>query len=154
MPYRRFDWHQHITEVWGEYMSVRAAVDRLKDAVARAPDFLNKDPVAREYLRDAHENLEATYIIRLFAAFEAALRSYDRAKRRDLSRRTDASVMIDEIGGKRGRGIQMGIRQRAHDVRLVRNYWAHESNADPGPMTVDAARARLQAYLHELPDEW
>ena len=39
--------------------------------------------------------------------------------------------MIDEIGGKRGRGIQMGIRQRAHDVRRVRNYWAHESDAGP-----------------------
>ena len=62
MPYRRFDWHQHITEVWGEYRSVRAAVDRLKDSVARAPDLLIKDPVAREYLRDAHENLEGTYI--------------------------------------------------------------------------------------------
>lgn len=62
--------------------------------------------------------------------------------------------MIDEIGGKRGRGIQMGIRQRAHAVRRVRNHWAHESNEDPGPMMVDEARARLQAYLHELPDEW
>ena len=154
MPYRRFDWHEHITEVWGEYRSARAAVDRLKAAVAATPDLLKKDPVAREYLRDAHRNLEGTYIVRLFAAFEAALRSYDRAKHNDPTRRTDASVMIDEIGGKRGRGIQMGIRQRAHDVRRVRNYWAHESDEDPGPMTVDEARARLQAYLHELPDEW
>jgi hypothetical protein len=65
MPYRRFDGHQHITEVWGESRSARAAVDRLKAAVAD-----------------------------------------------------------------------------------------HESDEDPAPMTVDAARARLQAYLHELPDEW
>ena len=62
--------------------------------------------------------------------------------------------MIDEIGGKRGRGIQMGVRQRAHEVRRGRNYWAHESDEDPGPMTVDEARARLQAYLHDLPDKW
>ena len=110
--------------------------------------------MARQYLRDARENLAGTYIVRLFAAFEAALRSYDRARHNNLDRRTEASVMIDEIGGKRGRGIQMGIRQRAHEVRLVRNYWAHESDDDPGAMTVDEARARLQAYLHELPDEW
>jgi hypothetical protein len=154
MPYRRFDWHQHITEVWGEYRSARAAVDRLKEAVAATPDLLKKDPVAREYLRKAHENLEGTYIVRLFAAFEAALRSYDRVKQNDPNRRTDASVMIDEIGGKRGRGIQMGIRNRAHEVRRVRNYWAHEEDAVPAAMTVDEARARLQAYLHELPDEW
>ena len=57
MPYRRFDWHQHITEVWGEYRSARAAVDRLKAAVAATPDLLKKDPVAREYLSDADKNL-------------------------------------------------------------------------------------------------
>ncbi|HEV3166770.1 MAG TPA: hypothetical protein VGZ22_22275 [Isosphaeraceae bacterium] len=118
------------------------------------PDLLKKDAVARECLLAAHENLEGTYIVRLFAAFEAALRSYDRAKHNDPGRETKAAVMIDEIGGKRGRGIQPGIRERAHEVRRVRNYWAHESDQDAEPMTVDEARARLQAYLHELPDEW
>jgi hypothetical protein len=141
-------------EVWGEYKSARTAVDRLKAALAATPDFLKGDRVAREYLRPADRNLEGTYIVRLFAAFEAALRSYDRAEHHDTTRKTDAATMIDEIGGKHGRGIQMGIRQRAHDVRQVRNYWAHEADANPGPMTIDEARARLQAYLHDLPDQW
>ena len=154
MPYRRFDWHQHITEVWGEYKSARTAVDYLKDAVVMRPDLLKKDSVAREYLDDMQKNLEGTYIVRLFAAFEAALRSYDRAWHRDPSRTTKASIMIDQIGGKRGRGIDVDIRQRAHEVLRVRHYWAHESDEDPGPMTIDAARARLQAYLSGLPDEW
>ena len=48
----------------------------------------------------------------------------------------------------------MAVRQGAHNVRLVRNFWAHETAADPGPLSVDAARARLQSYLAELPDEW
>ncbi len=154
MPYHRFDWHEHIKEVWGEYRSARAAVDRLKAAVAATPDLLKTDRVARDYLHEAHQNLDGTYIVRLFAAFEAALRSFDRAKHNDPARRTDASTMIDEIGGKRGRGIDMIVRQEAHEVRRVRNYWAHESDEDPGSMTVDAARARLQAYLSNLPDEW
>jgi hypothetical protein len=111
MPYRRFDWHQHITEVWGEYRSAKAAIDRLKVAVVATPDLLKKDPVAREYLHDAHKNLAGTDIVRLFAAFEAALRSYDRSKHGDPARRTDASVMIDEIAGKRGRGIQARVRR-------------------------------------------
>ena len=129
-------------------------MDRLKDQVAASPDILKSDDGTRAYLREANKNLEGTYLVRLFAAFEAALRSYDRTKNNDPNRRTDASVMIDEISGKRGRGIQMGIRQRAHEVRQVRNYWAHESDEDPGPMTIDEARARLQAFLHDLPDEW
>jgi hypothetical protein len=154
MPYRRFDWHEHIVEVWGEFRSARAAIDRLRVAVKETPDILKNDRVAREYLSQADENLDGTYIVRLFAAFEAALRSYDRAKHNDPARETKAAVMIDEIGGKRGRGIQPGIRERAHEVRHVRNYWAHEEDAVSAPMTVDHARARLQAYLHELPDEW
>jgi hypothetical protein len=143
MPYRRFDWHEHIADVWGEFKSARAAVDRLRSAVAATPDLLKNDHVARDYLSRADKNLDGTYIVRLFAAFEAALRSYDRAKHNDSSRETKAAIMIDEIGGKRGRGIQPGIRKRAHDVRQVRNYWAHEDDAVPAPMTVDQARASL-----------
>jgi hypothetical protein len=154
MPYRRFDRHQHLTEVWGEYRAARAAVDRLKVAVAATPDLLKRDDEARMYLSRAHAKLEGTYIIRLFAAFEAALRSYDRARHGDADRNTKASVMIAEIGGRRGQGIQAGVREGAHEVRRVRNYWAHESDEDPGPMTIDAARARLQRFLSELPEEW
>jgi hypothetical protein len=154
MRSRRFDWHQHITEVLGEYKSARVAFDRLRDAVAATPDIMKAYPDAREHLGDAHEHLEGTYLVRLFAAFEAALRSYDRAKHNDPIRETAASVMIDEIGGKRGRGIQTGIRDDVHEVRRVRNSWAHESDEDPGPMTIDEARRRLQRYLSELPDEW
>jgi hypothetical protein len=154
MPYRRFDWHQHITDVWGEYRSARAAVERLNAEVAARPDLLKNEPEARVYLRAARKNLAGTYIIRLFAAFESALRSYDRAKHGDSTRKTKASVLISEIGGKRGRGIQPSIRRLADEVCRARNYWAHESDDDPGPMTVDEARARLQAFLHELPDEW
>lgn len=154
MPYRRSDWHQHIMEVWGESKSARAAVDRLRAAVAATPDLLKKGSEARTYLHDAHKNLEGTYIVRLFAAFEAALRSYDRWKHNDPNRTTKASIMIAEIGGKRGRGIEIRTRQGADEVLRVRHYWAHESDEDPGPMTIDEARARLQAYLHELPDEW
>ena len=65
-----------------------------------------------------------------------------------------ASTLIDEIGGKSGRGIQMVIRRGAHDVRRVRNYWAHEEDAVPPGMTIDQARSRLQSYLSNLPDEW
>ena len=126
MPYHRSDWHEHIVEVWGEYKSVRAAVDRLRASVISTPDILKNDRVAPEYLVQVDKNLEGTYIVRLFAAFEAALRSFDRAKHNDPARETKAAVMIDKTAGKRGRGIQQSIRDRAHDVRRVRNYWAHE----------------------------
>ena len=78
----------------------------------------------------------------------------DRSRHRDPTRVSDASLLIDQIGGKYGRGIEPGIRYQVHEVRRLRNYWAHESDINPGPMTIDQARARLQLYLSELPDEW
>src|SRR5207248_4025509 len=66
MPNRRFDWHEHIRDVWGEYWSAREAVDRLKTAVIATPGLLEKKSPARQHLRAAHENLEGTYIVRLF----------------------------------------------------------------------------------------
>ncbi len=145
MPYRRFEFHQRLTEVCGEYEAARVAVDRLRGDLIATPDLGKRlEAAVRDHLEAAHRNLEGTYIVRLFAAFEAALRSCDRSKHKDPTRQTDASIMIDEIGGKRNRGIPLSVREGAHAVRRVRNFWAHESDEDPGPMSIDKSRASLQ----------
>ena len=156
MSNRRFDWHEHIKDIEGEYRAARVAVERLKAEVVATPDVLKKKDGTRAYLRAADTNLEGTYIVRLFAAFEAALRSYDRARHNDPSRDVVASVLIDTIGGRRGQGISTAVRNGAHAVRLLRNYWAHESDEMSGDttMSIAQARARLQTYLSWLPEEW
>jgi hypothetical protein len=154
MRYLRFDWHEHINEVENEYRAARFAVDRLNAALTHQSALLKKAGVARTHFRQADTNLEGTYLVRLFAAFEAALRSYDRARHNDPERKEDASVLIDTIGGRRGQGISDADRKGAHAVRRVRNYWAHESDATPDPMTIAEARGRLQKYLSWLPEEW
>lgn len=154
MPNRRFDWHEHIKDIEGEYRAARLAVDRFQFQVMESPDMLTARDATRAYLRQADENLEGTYLVRLFAAFEAALRSYDRVKHADANRNEPASILIDSIGGRRGQGISTTVRQGAQAVRLVRNYWAHENQTLPGSMTLAEARARLQRFLSWLPDEW
>jgi hypothetical protein len=154
MPYRRFEWHQPIKDVEGEHRLVRIALDRLKAEAGATPEALRHDDEARKLLRKADRSLEGTYLVRLFAAFEAALRSYDRARHNDPNRNEVASILIDTIGGRRGQGISADIREGAHAVRLVRNYWAHESDTLPTPMTIADARARLQKFLSWLPEEW
>jgi hypothetical protein len=110
MPYRRFDWHERVRAVKNEYKSVRIAVDRLKSAVANDPTVLGTDPKPAN-LGAADRNLEGTYLVRLFAEFESALRSYDRSRHADLNRKTEASILIDSIGGRRGQGISEDLGQ-------------------------------------------
>jgi hypothetical protein len=154
MPHRRFDWHEHIKDVENEYRAARIAVNQLNAALARQSGLLKKHGVARAHLQTADAILEGTYLDRLFASFEAALRSYDRARHNDPERKEDVSVLIDMIGGRRGQGISDADRKGAHAVRRVRNHWAHENDASPEPMTITEARGRLQKYLSWLPEQW
>jgi len=154
MPNRRFDWHEHIKDIEGEYGAMQFAAARLEAQVIATPDILATGDARRGYIREAMRNLEGTYLVRLFAAFEAALRSFDRARHNDPSRDLSASLLIDTIGGRRGQGISSAVRGGAHAVRSVRNYWAHESDSIPEPMTMAEARARLQRFLSWLPEEW
>ena len=118
------------------------------------PPQIPRDDPACKYLHQADENLEGTYLVRLFASFEAALRSYDRTTHNDPARETKAGTMIDEIAGKRGRRIALSIRVDAHEVRELRNYWAHEQDEMPKQIPIEEARARLETYLNELPQSW
>lgn len=154
MPNRLFDWHEHIRAVENEYRAVRVAMERLALDLVKAPHLLKQTDAAKSNFRIAKTNLEGTYLVRLFAAFEAALRSYDRARHKDPLRMTEAAVLIDSTAGKRGQGISQAVREGAHEVRRVRNYWAHEDNAVPNPLNIVEARARLQKFLSWLPEEW
>lgn len=153
MPHLRFDWHEHIKEVEAEYRAARFGMDQLKQELARDPGLLKRVD-SRADFRKADANLEGTYLVRIFAAFEAALRSYDRAKHQDPNRIIEAAVLIDTIGGRRGQGISKSIRDGAHFVRRARNYWAHEDNAIMETVAIPAARAKLQTFLSWLPEQW
>lgn len=154
MPHRRFDWHEHLKEVEGEYRAAQFAMDRLRAQLAADPSVLGKAEAIRASLPTACTHLEGTYLIRLFAAFEAALRSYDRAKNHDPTRQMDAAVLIDSIGGRRGQGISTSVRADAQMVRRVRNRWAHEDDNCEDQISLKKAAAHLQTFLSWLPETW
>lgn len=155
MPNRRFDWHERVQAVEREYEATRRAVDRFTIQLNESPDLLPKGDPTRANLRRADSNLSGTYVVRIFAVFEAALRSYDRFRHNNPNRNENASTLIDSTAGRRAQGISQAVRDGAHEVRSVRNYWAHENEEVPSPMlTMAESRARLQKYLSWLPEEW
>ncbi len=154
MPYLLSEWRAHIQEVWGEYQAAKFAVLRLHEQVNADANIVAGEHGVREYLTSADTNLEGTYTIRIFAAFEAALRSYDRDHFNDPERETRAATMIDQLGALKHISVRNQIRDEVHRVRRIRNYWAHDSDEKPDQIPIDRVRGLLQAYLDRFPKSW
>src|SRR5688500_1276410 len=58
-----------------EYLAVRMALDRVSEELHADPSFLRSDLRPRDFTHAA-EGLEGTYLVRLFAEFETALRKF------------------------------------------------------------------------------
>ena len=121
MPYRLSERRAHIQEVLGEYEAEKISIVRLKNQVQADAGVLGDDPGVKKHLFRAHANLEGTYIVRMFAAFEAALRSYDRYLFNDQNRETKSSIMIDQLAGKKHLRVRSAIIAGVHRVRRIRN---------------------------------
>ena len=165
MLYLQSDWRQYIIDVGGEYKASQVAVARLTEQVRADANVLAAEPEARSSLSRASRNLEGTYPVRAFAAFESALRSYEKwwHPERVGGKRVDASQMIDEIGSRvaddiprrHKRPIGTQIRERVHLVRRSRHYWAHDDTDAIGePMPLERAKSCLLEYIGKMPLEW
>ena len=144
----RFDWHARVSAVEREYAVVRAAADRLAEAVATARVLLH--PYRPSHLRDAIDNLDGTYLVRLFAVFEAALRSYWMVEVRES--RPPAEVLVDRVADRVH--IPRSEVDDVHAVRLRRNGIVHEDAGPASEVTLNEARGGLQTFLKRLPDRW
>ena len=69
----RFD---RFSSVVDEYNAARSAVELLREKVKADPNFGDGRGWRRRAAGDLEKNLDATFIIRLYAEFEAALRDY------------------------------------------------------------------------------
>ncbi len=146
--HRRIDWHDRIKAVEREFVAARKAADWLLDSLTRIRVVLPPEAQIRDAMTMS-ENLEGTYIIRLFAAFEAGLRSYW-----STLRVTDppSRDLIDAIAARRS--IPDESKESVHEVREYRNGLVHEGEGPAESVTLSAAARRLQRYFSRLPDEW
>jgi hypothetical protein len=149
-----FEWFDRLKFVERESYAVSSAVGERRDVVrggrAPAPD--------RTTLRDldaAFVQLEPTYLIRLWAEFETAVRSYYGSLTHDSDPHIRTADLINAVAGiRRGRAVADAVRVQVHELRVCRNSLVHERN-DPAPrVPLDEGRRRLNTYLGKLPDRW
>jgi hypothetical protein len=125
MRHRRFDWHERIKAAERENWAARIAVDRLSAEAAHDPTILGSATRPRD-LKSADENLEGTYLVRMFAEFETCVRAYWRTIRPRA--RSSVEVLFARVGDKCG--IPVDLIQDAHTVRMYRNKLLHDRERD------------------------
>ena len=99
-------------------------------------------------MRDCHDNLEDTYIVRLFAEFEVTLRNFWELH----VRRSKPTVfrLLESLGSRFF--VQSDVLQRAHAVREYRNTIIHGGEASQ--VTLSEARSYLCTFMSILPREF
>ena len=123
------------------YYKLRASADKIKLPPKTSP----RDLVA------AVDHVEATYLIRMWAAFEMGLRSYHLV--RTGHDNIQAINLVDWTAGvKQGRAISENIREDVHKVRNYRNFLVHGNPA--APVNIEDGRRHLNTLMQCLPNLW
>jgi hypothetical protein len=148
VAHRRHTWQARIGGVASEYAAARAAADLLVRGLARGEVVRPADPNEWD-VAGMSANLEATYLIRLFAAFEAGVRSYWATVGKTVPLTRD---LIDAVAARRG--IPDGPRAEVHEVREYRNGLIHERDNPSQPTPLPEARGRLRRFFSYLPERW
>lgn len=143
---------ERMRSVEREFLAARSAAELVETQLQTDPQW----GIARGWqVADASNlaaNLEITYIIRLFAEFEAGLRdcwqSYFLRKPK-----IDVGNLIDSIAAKRS--IPQDWLESAHVVRMFRNVIVHEKPlSDLRQLAIEDARSHLCRYFSRLPLRW
>ena len=98
---------------------------------------------------NAANDLEGTYLIRLFAEFETGLRLCSETRR---STNPPAKDLLDSIVALCD--ISEEHRDNAHAVREYRNSLVHEREEELPPISIAEARSYLCCFFSKLPNEW
>ena len=147
MPHNH-EWQTRIKTVEREYVAMRQAADRFLKSAIDDPTILLESLRHREIVR-ASQNLEGTYLMRLFAEFEAGAREYWATQRRSHPKTID---LLNGIAARRG--IPLTPTENAHRVREYRNSLVHERESVPRTPSLAAARSHLCIFFNFLPPYW
>ncbi|MBW3539298.1 MAG: hypothetical protein KY476_03435 [Planctomycetes bacterium] len=146
---------ERIARVEQEYLAARTAASLLTERLRGNPSYGRDQGWESRAGADFSENLEATYLIRMYAEFEAGLRDYwqshhgkdTRPAMRQLIRHAIPSPLFSQ-----------DCIDNADGVREYRNFLVHEADDEPPPhlarMSVHNAKRHLCTYFSRLDPGW
>ena len=143
------EWQVRIKAVEREFLTTRLAIAPLTDDSRRDPSVLEGDMKPKDVVAAA-QNVESTYLVRLFAEFESGLRQYWQTLSDTVPKTKD---LLDGLGARCRASEE--VRERAQLVREYRNSLVHERSGERfEAVGLDTARANCCAFFSHLPREW
>ncbi len=152
---RRAKWLKRMASVVQEYLAGQTAADWLESQIRPNPSFGRSkgwEPAGGEAFI---ENLEATYIIRLYAEFEAGIRDYWESYRgRDT--RPDMITLVRHAVPTEA--FSQDVIDDADDVREFRNVLVHDMGSvlRPGVVVFMLRQVQriLSTYFSRIDPRW
>jgi hypothetical protein len=140
-----------IKAVEREYEVAKTATEMLDEALKSNPSLLGRAKLSPADAQNLSENLEATYLLRLYAEFEAGLRDAwkNHFKR---SRSPPMKALLNAVAAKCS--VPEDDLDNAHAVRKYRNSLVHEEGEEAQTITLARARGFLCTFFGRLPLKW
>lgn len=146
------EWILRVKSVEKEYQIALIAIDRFRSEVMRDVTILSSDIRVRD-VRRTIEQLEGTYIIRMFAEFETSLRKFwNRHRPAQHKKQTPAEILVDHVGSQIS--VPDDAIAEVHRVRESRNLLIHEREGGFRILSIGEVRSRLCRFLYCLHGKW
>ncbi len=134
-----------------EWLVALIAAERLGEHLRANPFALTEKKLENKDHRNFRDNLERTYLIRVFAEFEAGSReAWALAFRQATSPRM--RDLIDALSARCD--ISPEWCNCVHDVRAYRNALLHEGGGDVQPIGLRQACGWLCRFFSRIPHDW
>jgi len=148
------------SDAFDRFDRASAELDATRFAIAHVVARWTEDPrvfatvrearVTLSELRRAAENLEMTFVLRLFSEFEGVLRDY---WANGIGKRTEPEMRPLMNGIAARRHMNAGDLAGAHEIREYRNEIIHEGLRTPHFDVPECERA-IGMYVRWLPLQW
>ncbi len=137
---------RRLVAVEREHATALVAIDLLLSELKADPSFLQPRLEARD-AKSLAKNVEATFLIRIFAEFEGGLRVVYREVL-GKQKRPNVETLVNRIAVSNA--IAGPDLDRVHEVRRYRNSLIHADSEQVDRIELKAARSRLCKYLSRI----
>lgn len=145
-----------MEKVEEEYKAAQSAAELLERKLQVEPSFGRDFGLRRQGGRDFRTNLESTYIVRLYAEFEAGLRDYWRNHEKQDTKPGMSQLVKESLASRRT--IPNDIVEDTIRVVRYRNSLVHEIDDQIGPDVVPCSFAEakkiIRTYFSRLNRVW